>query len=559
MRYRPRTYAEILASMRARFVALSSLRLSFRRRDFIDSILRAAAIEDDDAHTQMVLFLRSRAFDGATGDELAQAGRFFGLSFREAAAATGTSVVIYRDTAAAPDTEVVVASSATPIVPTTRLASAIEFRTAADLVLAAPLLDLGSTLSPGATSLTVDATFTIPTGVTVTAVVDPGGAHQETVTIASVVGTTVTLSAATTQSHADGEVLALNVSNSVAVTAVRTGAAGNVAVGAITDFQTLAAGVSRAYNITATSGGRDRETDDEFRARLREYPQTLTRATAPALEAAARAVTYNTQSVLGCKSVPDFVRDRVRIYIDDGSGVAATVGPTVALGSGQTWTYTAVGNEMYLRVTAMTKAGSGCPDPGFPLVRPSSSPDPDGPASAPFTVTSSVDGALTLNTDYYLDELTGRLNFVDGAGASRALAAGEVITISAATYIGGLVQQVQKTIVGVVPEDRANFPGFASAGERVRVQSVTATVAVNVTADVTVDDTHSAAEVILIVKSRLQTYLDTRDVGEPVYRARLYEIAMGVPGMVDFAMSLPSTNVLPAVSERAIAGTMTIS
>lgn len=562
MEFRPRVYPELLATKKARLIALSDMEPAFRDGDMLTSLLELNSLDDDEQYTQMVRLLRSRFTDNARGEDLDRFGRVFGLFRRQALQAIVDSIVLVRNFTSTPSGELTATAGTVLQIPGTPLASAVEYTLDADLAIPSRNLDLGGppSIPIGTITFDVDATFEIPSLLFSKALIDPGGVNEELVVVQSVVGTTVTLANPTAVLHLDGEELALPFSPEGNATAVLPGESGNAAVATINTFKNPQPGMSAVLNIRAGAGGRNRESDDDFSARIRAHPQTLSKVTAPALDAAVHEVTLGTQAVLAARVVNDFARDIVRCYIDDGTGVGATIGPTVAIvpAGGVGWEYTATGGEIYLRVTKMSAIG-GAPDPGFPLVRPGADPDLGGPPAANFVVTSSVHGALVLNTDYFLDEFRGLMVFMDGAGNTRSLAAAEVITVTEATYIGGLVQAAQKVLVGLHPEDTTNFPGESGPAERLRVQSVASTVTVDVTGDLTVEDGYSPDDVIALAKQRVTSYIQTRDVGEAVYLSEIIRIVKSIPGALNFILTAPAADVQPAENSIAKPGNVNIS
>lgn len=78
--------------------------------------------------------------------------------------------------------------------------------------------------------------------------------------------------------------------------------------------------VKKVENITPMGGGRDRETDEEFRRRIKAYWQSLTRGTVKSLEYAVSLANFEGKSVVSYDIVEDFLTATVLVYVDDGSG-----------------------------------------------------------------------------------------------------------------------------------------------------------------------------------------------------------------------------------------------
>lgn len=108
------------------------------------------------------------------------------------------------------------------------------------------------------------------------------------------------------------------------------GVIGNIPVGAITGTEAFPSppfAGARAENESKFTTGRDLETDDEFRDRIKKHIQSLSRATATALlNAIVGALDEGTaKRVVSSNIVEPTTTDQpVRIYIDDGTGFEPT-------------------------------------------------------------------------------------------------------------------------------------------------------------------------------------------------------------------------------------------
>lgn len=147
-----------------------------------------------------------------------------------------------------------------------------------------------------------------------------------------------TVPAGATFSTETGEVFATtvdvpfpaNVLGPFSVTAIgqRTGTLGNVAAGTITKVTTAVADVTLSVtNTEAAAGGRDEETDDEFRARARSFFITARRGTREAIEFGALAVDEVAQATATEITSPGagIPTYRVQLYVTDANGQANTV------------------------------------------------------------------------------------------------------------------------------------------------------------------------------------------------------------------------------------------
>ena len=122
---------------------------------------------------------------------------------------------------------------------------------------------------------------------------------------------------------AAGSILNLaSASAPVPVTALVAGADGNVVAGTVVQFVTRIPGVTTVTNGAAFSNGRNRESDEDFRARLKAWTRSLARGTVAAVESAVRGARLpDGARVVFSKVAEDaFTPGVVRVYIDDATG-----------------------------------------------------------------------------------------------------------------------------------------------------------------------------------------------------------------------------------------------
>jgi hypothetical protein len=228
-------------------------------------------------------------------------------------------------------------------------------------------------------------------------------------------------------------------SGSIPIVAEVAGTAGNVEAGTIVKFGSKPPGIDGVSNPSATAFGTDKESDDSFRSRIRQYISTLARSTIEALEfAVLGAVDPDTGAVvMFAKAIEDPVnRGYVTLYIDDGTGSASSIeavsGEIVTEGLAGPPAGSAVGGEVRLFLNNIAIDAET------------------------LTLSSSESGPLTRNVHYYINPASGQINFVT------ALVAGEVITASYNRYTG-LIRLCQKIIDGD-SADRVNYPGYRAGG-----------------------------------------------------------------------------------------------
>jgi uncharacterized phage protein gp47/JayE len=308
-------------------------------------------------------------------------------------------------------------------------------------------------------------------------------------------------------------------SGAVSAVADEPGAAGNVAANTIIKFSTKPTGVDEVTNPSVFSGGYDKETDDAFRTRIRDYINSLPRSTVIALEFG--VLGKSAPGVAGMirysKAFEDIVNHGiVTLYIDDGTGAAETTeavtGENVTEGLAGPPPGTAVGGETTLWLN-------------YGAVKDSIAP----------VVTSSTRGVLVRDTTYFLNPATGQIDF------DPALSAGEGITANYTRYTG-LIAEAQKIVDGD-ENDPENYPGLRAAGVLVQVKSpqvLIQTVAVSVTIKEGYDQDTVRDDVTQVILD----YINSLTISGDVIRSELIRRMQGVAGVYDVELTAPASNVV---------------
>jgi uncharacterized phage protein gp47/JayE len=420
-------------------------------------------------------------------------------------------------------------------------------------------------------------TLTIPSG---TKVKTTDGVVFSTIAVATITAA----SAEQVTGHGTGR-----DSNRVAVVADVGGVAGNVVAGTVTKFASKPAGVDAVVNLADFANGRDVETDDSFRARLKTYAASLARCNRTALENLLLGSTdpVSGATILFAKVVEDIVnRGNVTAYIDDGTGaVAATDVTAQALPGTWTWdttttvlatdTSTVVVGDFVRKDSSPSlwfQIDSITPDTSVALLNPGSASIPTGagasslapenvtnglggpPANTavggevtlwlnhpsiqdmdPLSIVSSTRGILVRNTDWIINPASGQVDF------SPALSAGEKI-VADYTYYVGLLAFAQKVIDGD-PNDRINYPGYRAAGVYVRAASPQVLLQ-NVSVVVTVEDGYDQPSVKTLVRDAIKAYVNTLGIGADLVVSELVRRGKSVAGVYDLVVTTPAVNVV---------------
>jgi uncharacterized phage protein gp47/JayE len=309
----------------------------------------------------------------------------------------------------------------------------------------------------------------------------------------------------------------------VTCVALEAGARGNVDDNTINQFVSRIPGVTTVTNPSEVSNGRDRESDSQFRARLKQHVQSLSRGTIPAVESFSSNVQLvDGRRVLFSKVVePVLPTGSYEIYIDDGTGTSSEHEETF-------WTTDdvlinpAIGGELNLFTTLK--------------------PIRDDNTTYPFKLW--INGILqTRGTDYELNAATGQVEFPNTTPPK--IAAGDNVTARYQNYVG-LIQETQKVIDGVVG-GTLSYPGVRAGG----VQAIVKPARVawqELSASASVLEDYDPEQVIDDVEAAVLEYINGLDIGAHVIVAEIIERAMAVDGMFNFQISNLS-GTFPAVDQ----------
>jgi uncharacterized phage protein gp47/JayE len=395
-------------------------------------------------------------------------------------------------------------------------------------------------------------------------------------------------------------------SNLVSAVAIEAGSLGNVDAGTVTRFLAGIPGVTEVVNLASFVRGRDAETDDEFRARIKQYLNSLYSCTVDALEFAAKQqVLVDGQAVVYAHAAEDPIRPGyVTLYIDDGTGTAETyvndapsgslVGGSISAVSGTSQTLTiptgpftvdhvgrtitisgatTVANNGSFTVTAVlgstqivytnTTGGAGAETPTVGTYALNGELLTDGLAGPPVNTTVGGEEYLDLRHAPVRIRGTNPFTVISTVGVtSTTLTQGTHYILNPAsgrihfliprgpaesirvsyTYYTGLIDLVQRVIDGD-PTDRLNFPGVRAAGTTV---VVTTPEVVPLTVRVTLQTARGTnrSTINAAVESAISTYINELGISGDVIRNELIEQIMGVVGVVDCTLELPATNLV---------------
>lgn len=588
MAFVPRTFDTILADMIAHVRANTAL-TDFNVGSVIRTILEAAALEDDEQYFQMVQLLDAFSYQTATGTDLDERAADFNLVRLDPAGAVG-NVRFHNgnlDTDFLQFAALVGAISTTltdsddfPIAGYPYTVRIGEGTSSAEDVAVTNNNTMTNVLTHGAL---VNAHFIGERVSLVTGVSDidiPSGTAVQVPSAGSNTPILFQTTELATLIAGDYETGLTDIA------ATNDGTEGNVGADTITQFTGSPpfAGAS-VTNPSSTGGGRDEETDIEFRDRLKLRLQELAKGTPLAVEGAVIGVEDDLtgQRVVTSQLLEDWEDNEHSLFIDDGTGFApATVHLarstlTVAVGApiGQltltdTSNFPATGNVMispgdptqaemiaYISKTdaanilvlavntalihdmsdevalvdALPLAEEGqnyFQLSNFPIQE--NSPEVYDDSSGEFVL--RVPG-----TDYFLNRTNGQLQYFGSGLPSGAQVA------SHHSYYTGLVAVAQKTINGDIKINPVAYPGVGAAGIIIHVdtptiRTITIVMSVSVIVGATEEDVRGDVQLVLA------NYIDGLRIGGNVILARMIELAMGIDGVDNAKVLTPTADLV---------------
>lgn len=392
----------------------------------------------------------------------------------------------------------------------------IDTATGDDLDARAADIQPGSITRIGSRSANVNVVFSAATAVTGTINIATGTRVKTSdgVTFATTqVGTITPTSIEQIPGHGVGR-----DSAPVPAIAETPGSDGNVVANTIIKFVNKPTGVDEVTNPLPALNGRDKESDDSFRQRLKDFIASLARSTVQALENGVLGLedAATGSSILFSKAVEDIVNlGNVTLFIDDGTGAIesnqAVAGENVTQGLLGPPPDSAVGGETQLFLD------------NKPIK-----------TSVSFTLSSSTRGALTQGTDYTLNPATGQLLFTP------ALVTAEVITANY-THYTGLIQEAQKVVDGD-PTDPTNYPGLRAAGTLVRVLPPT-TLIQTVAAVLAVAEGFEQSEAVAEAEAVVAEYINSLGISDDVVRNEIISRIQLLTAVIDLELTGPTANI----------------
>jgi len=602
MAFTPRTFSEILDEMIAhvqRFTTISD----FTPGSVIRTMLEACALEDDEQYFQMVQLLDMFSIASATGNDLDRRMADFGLTRFAPRAATGkvrffdNNLIqnsVSQDALVGATTVVVFDSIQFPAT-----GFPYEIRIAEGTSRVMNVLVTANNVTTGELTLSAGTPYAVLVN---NALGEGDRVSLVTGSVDRNVGIGVQVQSPPTNvesvklytTQEQGFIVGGNFfSNEVAIQANSTGIGSNVAVNSITQFVASPSftGAGVINSGTAVSGGRIRETDDNFRTRGLNSIQSLSRGTPLALKTFSLGVedAVTGQVVTFASVQEDFITNEVIVYVDDGAGFAADTtaydtetllgpgspvaisSPTLDLGDASLFPsagyvliqaegvnlaelieYTSkTGNTLNLATNTTSihasGAGSGAlvsqvaileqsTEAGQRRFRVTNAPITSGTVELSVLEPGSVWTTLVKDTDYVLDRGTGEIQISDLGGLPALTQV--VINYS---YHTNLIARVQKVLEGD-PTNSQNFPGVKAAGIRLVVE-VPSKSPIVVQANISAKEGFIEEDLAPLVIQNIEAYIGDLGIGGNVIVSKIIDVAFNVVGVRDINVVTPVANV----------------
>ncbi len=589
MAFTPREFNQILSDMIS-YVRVNTTVTDFSIGGVVRSTLEAAALEDDEQYFQMVQLLDAFSVLTAKGSDLDRRVKDFNIFREPAKSAFGkvfffdknlTSDSVSLDSPSGSTTITLFSSDNFPLPSPTYVIRVGEGTSRVqDLTVS------GHTPSGNLLTLSAPTTEDFFIGDRVSLVdgavgrtINAGESVQAPPTSSQFAKTYITQEAAFIEPG--------NFSSSqVAITSVDVGITGNVGAGRIKAFIATppfsGAGVT---NPAAVEGGTDEENDAALKLRALQKIQSLSRGTKLALKSESIGIEdpATGQRVVSSNILEPLVGSDVRVFVDDGSGFTpdtvnfpsdTIAAPAPGVGEGSITLNNAsdfptsgfvlingtggatselveyesrVGNVLTLLTPTVSAHGLGeivdfvdvvsenaeTGQRRFKIQNPPIFRNSERifvkPPAAPWEL-------LLRDTDYVLNRGTGEFEFIDPAGVF----VGSQLVASYVFYTN-LVAQVQKVLEGDI-NDSNSFPGVKAAGIILSVETPTIK-RITVTASLSAEDGFAEADLAPLVQEAMESYIDSRGIGEDIIRTKLIDVAHNVDGVRDVLISEPVGNI----------------
>jgi len=605
MPWQLKTYPEIRDAMNAA-VASRYPGASVVERSLLMTLIHAAATQDAEQYVQMGRILDAFSLDTASGEDLARRLLDYGESLLAPVAANGNCRVADENfsvkISGSLSIGVGIGASALPLLSGEGAAFAalvppfnvvVERDVPANRELLIVNLVSGDTLQLQVA--TAKAHLVSSAVVRSTVGSDRAiGNGEEIYVPASVSIPEITFETTSSATLLDGEI----ETGDIPITAAQVGSSGNVGSTTNVFFRSKPFSGATVRIPVATGGGRDLESDEAARQRVKNKIQALSRGTALALETAALGVISGSRQVLTAQVIEPVGMGAAFIWIDDGTGtltqapfsttsfealiyaaeaseargrlinwpvivssadffksdergVATGVGVGTLTDAGKAWAPAAwVGYVLVDDNAQMWYIGGNTPTQLTGLVPIALAPAT--PSLGVYSIFSPLVplvlfdvAAMPLVSPTAADDLlvnysTGEVE-LNPLKYPAGLVAGDSLIASAYSYATGLFQETAKTLLGD-PSDFDTYPGYKAAGTYLEI-SIPTVLNLSFTIQIIAEAGFLETELSSLVKERVIQYVNGRRIGENIILSELVKRIKGIIGIYDVVILYPTANI----------------
>lgn len=604
MAWQFKTFAEIYTAMKNKLLARFPGAF-IARRSVIDTIIRGASMQDAEQYIQMGRVLDAFDLDTAAGADLDRRAEDYDIVREPARVSVGNIRIGDSDFTSKVEGSLSVAvllggtilnlqAGEGALFPSTFPFNAILDRPGVGRELVAVTNKSGDQLL-----LTVGTAGAHAIGVSV---ILSTVASDRTITIGTeglvpATGTTAEIPYTSTEEGTllDGDFQ----SGDIAISSQPTGDLTVVGAGRISQLRTKPFTTATVTNTLATTGGRDLETDDELRTRIKLFIKSLSRGTAAAIEAAALGVELGSQTIQDAQVVEPVGIGLSTLWLDDGTG-ALTLGVTLKseaealINDSETgesrartinWplnlgtlvgkvfkdldrgTATSVGvgsltdtaaafgaytgfimvddNRQFYTISGNTATVLSLVPIGAAPATPSLGNYSIYDTSSPLVIYDVRNFPTTPPTA--LDDLL--VNYSTGEVELNALkhpvglvAKGGLIIFGGYSYVTGIVQQVARVVEGD-PDDFEDFPGVKATGTYVDLR-IPAVVNISFTIQIVALIGFLESDLRPLVQDSVLQYVNALKIGENVTLTEIIRRVKSIAGIKDLAIISPPSNVV---------------
>lgn len=309
----------------------------------------------------------------------------------------------------------------------------------------------------------------------------------------------------------------------VPVVCDEAGTVGNIPSEAIGDFASTKpfqdADVTNPVSIT---NGRDEETDEHLRGRIRNVPFTLTKGVRTAVEESALKATFEDRQV---KFVQPFESldntEPSLLYIDDGSGFV----PTEAIILEEIIQANAVGGEYNFLLS------------GQPRLK-------ELAATNSKTLNLYKNGTTLLveGTDYKLNFHDGTIKLDTPLVIGESIQAGNTsLSVNGYVKYTGLLQEAQWQVDGK-RDDQENYPGGKAYGAHITIV-VPSIQDIDVDMEIFTEDGVSKESVRLTIIQNISEYVNNVGIGKIILLDQLRHSVLKITGVKKVVFTVPTDDV----------------